>query len=146
MQSVIEVFGGVFVLFLFSCRCRGFCHRTESDLFLFHLQVHSNDIAKYLKLIFVSNKSLNHSRLKSPSLFKISALSKLWQSYIFRNIKKAITINIWLRRNNLQIIIFTCKLKYEIKLYAVIRKALISIDGNSISYQTMWQPNGACTL
>ena len=36
---VIEVFGGVFcvvtLLFGFLCRCRGFCHRTESDIFLF---------------------------------------------------------------------------------------------------------------
>ena len=35
---VIEVFGGVCVLsscFLFFCWCRGFCHRTKSDIFLF---------------------------------------------------------------------------------------------------------------
>ena len=35
---VVKVFGGVCVvtlLFGFFCRCRGFCHRTESDLFLF---------------------------------------------------------------------------------------------------------------
>ena len=41
-RCVIEVFGGVFVLsrcfFVFFCRCRGFCHRTESDLFLFLIQ------------------------------------------------------------------------------------------------------------
>ena len=39
---VIDVFGGVFVvtlLFGFFCRCRGFCHRTKSDLFLFLLLV-----------------------------------------------------------------------------------------------------------
>ena len=38
-RCVIEVFGGVFcvvtLLLGFSCRCRGFCHRTESDLFIF---------------------------------------------------------------------------------------------------------------
>ena len=38
-RCVIEVFGGVFcvvtLLFGFFCECRGFCHRTESDLFLF---------------------------------------------------------------------------------------------------------------
>ena len=38
-RCVIEVFGGVFVLsrcfFGFFCGCRGFWHRTESDLFLF---------------------------------------------------------------------------------------------------------------
>ena len=33
-RYVIEVFGGVFA-FGFLCRCKGFCHRTESDLFLF---------------------------------------------------------------------------------------------------------------
>ena len=37
-RCVIEVFGGVFyvVTLLFGCFCefRGFCHRTESDLFL----------------------------------------------------------------------------------------------------------------
>ena len=42
-RCVIEVFGVVFVLsrcFLdFSCRCRGFCYRTESDLFLFLFNV-----------------------------------------------------------------------------------------------------------
>ena len=40
-SCVIKVFGGVFVLsrcfFLLLCGCRGFCHRTESDLFLFLL-------------------------------------------------------------------------------------------------------------
>ena len=38
---VIKVFGGVFyvvmLLFGFLCECRGFCHRIESDLFLFLL-------------------------------------------------------------------------------------------------------------
>ena len=37
-SCVIKVFGGVFVLsgcFFDFCGCRGFCHRTESDLFLF---------------------------------------------------------------------------------------------------------------
>ena len=38
---VIKVFGGVFyvvtLLFGLFCGCRGFCHRTESDLFLFLL-------------------------------------------------------------------------------------------------------------
>ena len=39
-RCVIEGFGGVFVvttLFGFFFGCRGFCHRTESDLFLFLL-------------------------------------------------------------------------------------------------------------
>ena len=40
-RCVIKVFVGVFyvvtLLFGFFCRCRGFCHRTESDLFLFLL-------------------------------------------------------------------------------------------------------------
>ena len=37
---VIEVFGAFLcchVAFWIFCRCRGFCHRTESDLFLFLL-------------------------------------------------------------------------------------------------------------
>ena len=38
-RCLIKVFGGVFyvvtLLFGFSCGCRGFCHMTESDLFLF---------------------------------------------------------------------------------------------------------------
>ena len=38
-RCVIEVFGGVLcvvtLLFGFVCRCKGFCHRAESDLFLF---------------------------------------------------------------------------------------------------------------
>ena len=38
---VIKVFGGVFIvvtlLFGLFCGCRGFCHRTESDLFPFSL-------------------------------------------------------------------------------------------------------------
>ena len=38
-RCVIEVFGGVLcvvtLLFGFFCRCKGFCHRAESDLFLF---------------------------------------------------------------------------------------------------------------
>ena len=47
-RCVIKVFGGVFYvvtsLFGFFCECKGFCHRTESNLFLFfstleHLQV-----------------------------------------------------------------------------------------------------------
>ena len=41
-RCVIEVFGGVFyvvtLLFGFFYECRGVCHRTESDLFLFLLQ------------------------------------------------------------------------------------------------------------
>ena len=40
---VIEVFGGVFyvvtMLFGLFCECRGFCHRTESELFLFVLHM-----------------------------------------------------------------------------------------------------------
>ena len=40
-RCVIEVFDGVFcvvaLIFRFSCGCRGFCHKTESDLFLFIL-------------------------------------------------------------------------------------------------------------
>ena len=40
-RCVIKVFGGVFyvvtLLFGFFCECRGFCHRTESDLFPFLL-------------------------------------------------------------------------------------------------------------
>ena len=46
-RCVIEVFGGVCVftlLFGFFCRCRGFCHRTKSDLFPFHLRtLHLHD-------------------------------------------------------------------------------------------------------
>ena len=37
IRCVIKVFGVVFVLsrcLLHFCGCRGFCHRTESDLFL----------------------------------------------------------------------------------------------------------------
>ena len=44
-RCVIEVFGGVFVLshcFLDFCGCRGFCHRTESDLLLFLLIFEEN--------------------------------------------------------------------------------------------------------
>ena len=41
-SCVIKVFGGVFyvvtLLFGLFCGCRGFCHRTESDLFLFLLR------------------------------------------------------------------------------------------------------------
>ena len=41
-RCVIEVFGGVLcvvtLLFGFFCRCKGFCHRAESDLFLFSCQ------------------------------------------------------------------------------------------------------------
>ena len=40
-RSVIDLFVALFVLsflpFLLFCWCRGFCHRTESDLFLFLL-------------------------------------------------------------------------------------------------------------
>ena len=40
-RCVIEDYGGVFcvveLLFRFFCRCRGFCHGIESDLFLFLL-------------------------------------------------------------------------------------------------------------
>ena len=41
-RCAIEVFGDVFMLshfflFFFFCGCRGICHRTESDLFLFLL-------------------------------------------------------------------------------------------------------------
>ena len=37
-SCVIKVFGGVFMLlFGLFCGCRGFCHRAESDLFLFLL-------------------------------------------------------------------------------------------------------------
>ena len=39
-RCVTEVFGGVYefnIAFWIYCRCRGFCHRTESDLFFFLL-------------------------------------------------------------------------------------------------------------
>ena len=42
-RCVIEVFWGAFfvvtLLFGFVCGCRGFCHGTESDLFLFLLKL-----------------------------------------------------------------------------------------------------------
>ena len=47
-RCVIEVFGGVLcvvtLLFGFFCRCKGFCHRAESDLFLF---------STYIKLMLI---------------------------------------------------------------------------------------------
>ena len=47
-RCVIEVFGGVVYVvalpFGFFCECRGVCHRTESDLFLFPLHLHSTEL------------------------------------------------------------------------------------------------------
>ena len=52
-RCVIEVFGGVLcvvtLLFGFFCRCKGFCHRAESDLFLFSL---CNELHVQIKLDF----------------------------------------------------------------------------------------------
>ena len=49
-RCVIKVFGGIFcvvtLLFKFFCGCRGFCHKTESDLFLFLLKVKCKDQLK----------------------------------------------------------------------------------------------------
>ena len=48
-RCVIEVFGGVFYVFMllfgFSCKCRGFCHRTPSDIFLFSLNCDISQVA-----------------------------------------------------------------------------------------------------
>ena len=39
-RCVLELFVALFVLpFCHFCWCRGFCHRTESDLFLFFLKM-----------------------------------------------------------------------------------------------------------
>ena len=51
-RCLIEVFGGVLcvltLLFGFFCRCKGFCHRAESDLFLFshYLEIKSKNTSK----------------------------------------------------------------------------------------------------
>ena len=54
-RCVIEVFGGVFyvvmLLFGFFCGCRGFCHRTESDLFPFLSWIKQNFIRLYVQVI-----------------------------------------------------------------------------------------------
>ena len=54
-RCVIEVFCGVFVLsrcFLdFFCRCGSFCHRTESDLFLFLLKILNEQAASTVKRV-----------------------------------------------------------------------------------------------
>ena len=43
-RCVIQVFGGVLCCpLLFFCRCRGFCHRAESDIFLFLFLVFAKD-------------------------------------------------------------------------------------------------------
>ena len=56
-SRVIKVLGGVFMLsrcfFGLFCGCRGFCHRTESDLFLFLLLTHSAKVCKIeLKVVY----------------------------------------------------------------------------------------------
>ena len=53
-RCVIKVFGGDFyvvvLLFGFFCWCRGFCHRTESDLFLFLFL--ESIIKEFYKILF----------------------------------------------------------------------------------------------
>ena len=79
-RYVIEVFGGVFVIFtlllgLF-CGCRGFCHRTESDLFLFLLMwvygLLSQDWVRYL--------SFSHN-------IRTSASPKVREDQMFREVR-----------------------------------------------------------
>ena len=57
----IEVFGGVFVLSrcffdFFWGRCRGICHRTESDLFLFLLV---SALVRYFESVWLFISGLN---------------------------------------------------------------------------------------
>ena len=54
-RCVIEVFGGVLcvdtLLFGFFCRCKGFCHRAGSDLFLFlWLKNSTQNLSKYMQI------------------------------------------------------------------------------------------------
>ena len=66
-RCVIEVFGNVFevvmLLFGFFCECRGFCHRTESDLFLFLLQKQSSKMYKPF------SKGFNRAEITHKSLY-----------------------------------------------------------------------------
>ena len=53
VSQVLVAFFVVTLLFGFFCRCRGFCHRTESDLYLFH----------FLRIaIYVYGRKVNISR------------------------------------------------------------------------------------
>ena len=61
-RCVIEVFDGFFcvvsLLFGIFCWCRGFCHRTESDLFLFHL---TKDMRKFTSVILYMKRKRKRS-------------------------------------------------------------------------------------
>ena len=65
-RSVIEVFGGVFyvvkLLFGLFCGWRGFCHWTESDLFLFLL-------LKYIPLALLKHSGENRSRFTKAQIY-----------------------------------------------------------------------------
>ena len=62
-RCLIELFCGVVCVvtlpFWHFCWCRGFCHRTESDLFLFLLFIH----------VFLSNKTLHIFHTFRPAVF-----------------------------------------------------------------------------
>ena len=62
-RCVIEVSGGVFcvvtLLFGFFCRCRGFCHRTESDL-SFSLINHASFQIQVTALLLLLFSSILH--------------------------------------------------------------------------------------
>ena len=53
-RCVIEVFGGVLcvvtLLFGLFCRCEGFCHRAESDLFLFSFVILENKVKELCEI------------------------------------------------------------------------------------------------
>ena len=85
-RCLIELFCGVVCVvtlpFWHFCWCRGFCHRTESDLFLFLLEAGDNQSLKIqLARLGIEPRSscsasqkLNHSASAAPYTMKLSML------------------------------------------------------------------------
>ena len=76
-RCVIEVLGGVFYVVLlffgFFCGCRGFCHRTESDLFLF---IRPSSDGTYYGMVMSVRHSFPHF---SPTCFEILSWNFVYQ-------------------------------------------------------------------
>ena len=109
-RCLIELFCGVVCVvtlpFWHFCWCRGFCHRTESDLFLFLLQISLyNDTLTLLVICNIvlcrlSNLYFHISNLyfvmHDGSLLLKSLLPKIWHFQIFDPIFKCHTLCITL--------------------------------------------------
>ena len=79
-RFVVEVFGGIFVLsrcfLVFSVGVGFFCHRNESDLFLFHVKNHISPGDKLCHLFSISCIFFFHFSQQHITFFYVNGIQR----------------------------------------------------------------------